>query len=99
MIVCRIEIAPHGLMDRMESVASLEIINDGTSGSLAHGNYDVTLETAGSRRQEGRLVGFDRSLGRVSGRTRRAVLPAYDSRPSPASRHSCRAPAIPTCRH
>lgn len=65
MITCRIEISPHGDRSRSAEIAELTITNDGTGGPLL-GNYEVTLDTVGRRRIEGRVCGFDRSRGAVA---------------------------------
>lgn len=66
MIVVRIEVLPHGHADRAEAVAELEVVNDAT-GTLTHGNYDVTLALAERPLAvKARVTGFSRALGAVA---------------------------------
>ena len=67
MLRVTVELVPHGIEERKETLATVEIAND-RSGTLESGNYNVTARVADSDRvRTGRVTEFPRlELGPIS---------------------------------
>ena len=57
MIKLIIEIHPHGYSDLKKEIASMKIVNNGTSKDRPHtGNYDITIKSTGTDLDETTVV-------------------------------------------
>ena len=65
MIRCKIELVPFGDESKVETIGSIEIVNDGTGNNLL-GNYRVAIQATGKERCHfGRFNKFHRLTSSV----------------------------------